>query len=552
MGQDIMGGSSQQSSSVPQNFTPAAYKALQPQVANMLSYLMSTGGPAFTTGAVVGNTPLMGTMNGGTSNPTGVPVPATGGGKGGNPMMPQRMFTNTGNGQGPRGDRTKTATSINPATGQTQFGGRPAPTAQQVKARGVLQPQASGDGASVPTSAAPDSSLFNIEQSLGQRGIGGDTMLAHIGRPEASILTALGGSGGNNPSTGLPMFANPLLSAISNLGGNGGATPGAPPTAGPSAMQQSAATKLGATGNPMAPPVPSTTPATAPAASPQARPFGGTGTGSRNAFNQTTQPAAPTTPVVAPAAQPTTPAPAVPNAPIGAKANPNYVPPTGDSLVAPMTGQQTNVMNDIYKQNTGANPMMSAADQQVQSTLSGQYMNPASNPFLAQSVAAQQYLNQRQFEDVSVPDLLSRYTGAGQQVQGEGSSAFARSANDASRDYQQSQSKIAADAYNQNYQNERQRQQEAATQANQLTNDQLQRMVTTAQQVALPQLVKDLGIQRGIQAFNDRMANLMEALRIAAGVSEPVIGNQSSGSGSSTGGLLPAIAGIAGGAAKVI
>lgn len=388
MGTSILGGSSSTQSTTPQDLTPQAYRNLQPQVANLLSFLMSSGGPAYTTGNILGNTPLT-PGNIATGQPTPGAVP------GGAPGTPGT-----------------------PGTG--------------------------GGGGGTPVRVG------------GGGGGGGE----HDG-------------GNTNAWLGAGLRGAPGAPGVGGAGGAGGA---------------------GGTGNPITP-------------------GGAPGTGVTGLVN-----------------------------------NPNFQAPTSDSLVAPMTQQQIDLMNQaVHSVQPGGNPLMDAANAQLMQTLNGNYLSPQSNPFLQAAISAAQYNTQQQFQNTVIPGLLSRYTGGNQQVQGLGSTSFANEANQAGLQYETTQANTAATMESQNYTQERQNQLAAITQANQVTNDQLQRVVTAGQQAALPQLVKDLGIQRGIQSYNDRMNALLEAIRIAGGVSSPTVASTSSGSSSSTPGLLPSLASAVGG-----
>lgn len=57
-------------------------------------------------------------------------------------------------------------------------------------------------------------------------------------------------------------------------------------------------------------------------------------------------------------------------------------------------------------------------------------------------------------------------------------------------------------------------------------------MVTSLQQAALPQLVQDLGIQRGLAEFQRRVGVIMDALKLAGGLAAPTTGQNSSSSSS--------------------
>ncbi len=216
-------------------------------------------------------------------------------------------------------------------------------------------------------------------------------------------------------------------------------------------------------------------------------------------------------------------------------------PGPANNYVAPITPAQTGIISQIVNSvQPGANPLMDAANAQLLKTVNGGYLpgQPGANPFLDAAIKAAQYNTQRQFQDTVVPGLLSRYTGGNQEVQGQGSSAFATEANQAALDYEQTQAGTAASMQSGAYTAERQNQIAAIAQSNQVTNDQLNRFISAGQAAALPQLVADLGIQRGLQQYNTNVNNILEILRIAGGLSSPTIASTATSSSNASPGVL--------------
>lgn len=227
---------------------------------------------------------------------------------------------------------------------------------------------------------------------------------------------------------------------------------------------------------------------------------------------------------------------------------PNPTGTTAAPLTAPMAPGETDVYNQLLtslgQAQPGGTPEASTA---LNDTLSGKYLTPSANPFLAAAIQAAQKPVMDNFTRTIVPQLLSRFTGAGQEVQGNGSSPFAMAAANAANDLEQNLGNIGAQMSYQNYGQERQNQVGAISTANSLTNDNITRMVTGLQAAALPRLIQDMGIQRGITAFNNRVQAMLEALRIAVGASAPALGTSSASSGSQSTGVLPALGSFFGG-----
>lgn len=217
---------------------------------------------------------------------------------------------------------------------------------------------------------------------------------------------------------------------------------------------------------------------------------------------------------------------AVPGQP-GMIPNPNAAPAaTEDQLVAQMTPEQRAILDQIIGSTLAGSPNYAASQQMLGQTIQGDFLRPESNPFLAATIEMAQRPLQEQFEQSIVPQLLSRFAAAGQQVQGAGSTAFANQANLAASQQGRALGDVSTAIAGNNYQQERQRQIDATAQASAISTEEMNRAVTGLQQAALPQMIKDLGIQRGLEQFNKRMDTLLAALQLASGVTQPTIANQ--------------------------
>jgi hypothetical protein len=203
--------------------------------------------------------------------------------------------------------------------------------------------------------------------------------------------------------------------------------------------------------------------------------------------------------------------------------------PAPETLAAPVTPTQTALLGQLTS--AGPGPNYAASQELLGRDISGANLSTG-NPFINAMVQAAQGDLQRQFEGSIVPQLLSRFTGSGQEVQGQGSSAFAHEAGLAANDQAKRLADISTNLRGNAYEAERARQEAAVGQAGALSQAETQRLVTTLQQAALPQLVQDLGIQRGLAEFQRRMQTLLAALGIGVQAAQPSIGQTSSGSSS--------------------
>jgi hypothetical protein len=128
-------------------------------------------------------------------------------------------------------------------------------------------------------------------------------------------------------------------------------------------------------------------------------------------------------------------------------------------------GTANNAAKDVINGNTTATQVLGqlaqgndASSQYLKSVLGGQYLNPSSNPYLSGAVDAASADATRNFQTAVMPQLASQFSLAGRY----GSGAQSQGISDATNNLAQQLSQTAAGIYNQNYQNERGLQQNAA------------------------------------------------------------------------------------------
>lgn len=190
----------------------------------------------------------------------------------------------------------------------------------------------------------------------------------------------------------------------------------------------------------------------------------------------------------------------------------------------------------------------------------GGYNATDMNPFLNAAIEAAQRPTLQGLEETLSRTLPGRFTQAGQFTQPQGSSAFDRAAAIATRGAGDSMADIATNlSYAtmeaergrqfeaqegarkresealtgelqrifQGQQGERDRQNEAAGLTSQVKAQEMDTLVKNLQAQALPRLIEEFGIERGMEVFNNRMNGLLSALGITAGVTQPTIAQQS-------------------------
>jgi hypothetical protein len=206
---------------------------------------------------------------------------------------------------------------------------------------------------------------------------------------------------------------------------------------------------------------------------------------------------------------------------------------------APMTGAEASILQMLQGQ---VGPGTSRV-QNLEATLQGKFLSPDSNPFLRASIEAAQRPTLEGLTEVLERVLPGRFTKANQFVQPGGSSAFDRAAALATRGAASALGDIATNIASQNYTQERDRQ----IQALQISQGEIDAGLKVLQGSSLPRLIEQHGIDVGLEEYRNRVASLVEILRIIGGVSGPVTANETKER--STPGLIGSVVQPAAGAA---
>lgn len=224
--------------------------------------------------------------------------------------------------------------------------------------------------------------------------------------------------------------------------------------------------------------------------------------------------------------------------------------------VAPITKNETSTLAQLQGQTSNANAvdttaLQNAAQEGSSSAAAAQAVKALgigadpNNPLLKAYIEAAQRPTQQALEETLSRTLPGRFTAAGQKVQPNSSSAFDRAAAIATRGTADALGDIATKISYQDYdagQNRTMTAQQAAldrgqsatTAQQQIQTAEVDNTVKNLQAQALPRLIQDLGIERGMDVFNNKVNSLLGTLGVAAGTTRPVI---SSSSSSSSGGF---------------
>lgn len=216
-------------------------------------------------------------------------------------------------------------------------------------------------------------------------------------------------------------------------------------------------------------------------------------------------------------------------------------------LNAPIGANEQTQLGNLMGQNGPGTARSSLLDQ----TLQGNFLpgQPGGNPFLQDAITAAQRPTMENLQETLSRSLPGRFTQNGQMVQPQGSSAFDRAAAIATRGATQAMSDIATNMSSNAYTTERANQQNAIP----LSQQEVQTGIANLQAQALPRMIQELGIERGLAQFQQHTQNLLQILSMIGGVAAPVIAQtaQSTGEGNSMTGIVPGLGKILGGGSAV-
>lgn len=269
----------------------------------------------------------------------------------------------------------------------------------------------------------------------------------------------------------------------------------------------------------------------------------------------------------------------------------NGIPTYQGPLTADITGNEQGILDQLMANSgaTGGGATDAATANFLRNLANGQYLQPdqgtaglgafnqgvqgahataaydpnSENPFLQAAIGAAQRTNLEGLQNTLTNALPGRFTQAGQFVQPTGSSAFDRAAalatqsvanansdiatnlsyqtlnSQLQRNFEANQAARAAEdtsmqaqlgRQNANEQNALNRQIQGAQITPQVTQAQVSNMVQNLQAQALPRLIQEYGIERGMDEFNNRVNSLLSVIGIAGGVTQPTVSQKSSSS----------------------
>ncbi len=218
---------------------------------------------------------------------------------------------------------------------------------------------------------------------------------------------------------------------------------------------------------------------------------------------------------------------------------PTFTQSTGNPLAAAIGSGEQQILDLLQQELLGGGG--AARRDLLSRTLGGDFLpgSGGANPFLEAAITAAQRPTLEGLEQTLTRSLPGRFTAAGQFVQPQGTSAFDQAAADVTTGVAAELADIATNLSFATQEAERGRQSEAL----QLSQQEVETTVQNLQAQALPRLIQDLGIERGLQEFQGRVQAVLQALQIATGAPLIAAGtqSQSQGSGTSDKGIVPTL-----------
>lgn len=192
-------------------------------------------------------------------------------------------------------------------------------------------------------------------------------------------------------------------------------------------------------------------------------------------------------------------------------------------FAAGLSPEEMALLDQIFGAST-ATPAGTAASQDLlQRTIGGDFLSPDSNPLLAATIKEAQRPVLEAFRDSEIPGLRAAFTRAGQRIQPGASSPFEAAELKAGSRLADTLAGIGTNIAGQNFQAERTRQQQAAELAPKIDEQQFKRLVDGLREQALPRLIEQLGLDKGLAEFERRTQALLQALQlgVTAGAQQP-------------------------------
>lgn len=219
------------------------------------------------------------------------------------------------------------------------------------------------------------------------------------------------------------------------------------------------------------------------------------------------------------------------SSPINLGAFPTYSSATGSPNVAPIGANEQTLLSQLMSAQGPAQDL-------IRQTLAGKFLpgNQGSNPFLEAAIQSAQRPTLQGLEETLSRTLPGRFTQGGHFVQPQGSSPFDRAAALATGNAASALGDIASNISFGGYEAERGRQQQAI----QLSQQDIQTSIQNLNAQALPRLIQDLGIERGMSEYQSRIQAVLQALQTVSGTLLSA-GTKSQSQGTSSNGIIPTL-----------
>lgn len=204
------------------------------------------------------------------------------------------------------------------------------------------------------------------------------------------------------------------------------------------------------------------------------------------------------------------------------RGGPEYTGP----FAAGLTPDEINRIADVNRMVQNPSAAFTAGRGEVERTLRGDYLNPETNPLLQAYIRSAQRPTIEAYEEARLGDRAA-FTRAGHSL--PESSPFARARAISDRGLSSALGDIATNIGYGAYEGERGRQSQAVVQATALEKQEIDAQIEALRVSALPRLIEQYGIDKGLELFQQRVQTALAAAGITVGASSQ-FGQQSKAS----------------------
>ncbi len=204
--------------------------------------------------------------------------------------------------------------------------------------------------------------------------------------------------------------------------------------------------------------------------------------------------------------------------------------PFDGPLHAGITSQEQSIVDTAVTQAAGNDPLSQATSGLVDRTLGGEFVR--GNAGLDAAVKSAVDPTRGAIASLDLPQLSPKLDASGNRIVTAGDNPFTTAAQIGVTGAENALSDIERAVRSESFQREETRRQEAIKLASDVASGALKKTILGLKAAALPRLIEDLGIQRGLVEYNDRINRLLETINVGVQIGAPVAAKTAGSPGS--------------------